>query len=152
MPSIRRLLFLAWGLSITAGALWIRVCRPQDSSPVLAALVASEPFHIAAHAFLYGTLAWLCARRVPLPWVVPIVLALGGLQELAQVLGSRPMGSRELYDLGVDAVAAACVVEVVRRRNSQGRRRTVLPGVLSTHPRRPPCLSVLRPPSPSSRP
>ncbi len=115
---MQRLLFVLWGLGITAGAVWIRFGRPQDTSPAIAALVYSEPFHVFAHLLLYGTMAWLAARKLPLAWVPPAVVALGAVQELAQVVGLRSPGAPELFDLGVDTTAALLVVAGLRRWRS----------------------------------
>jgi len=119
---MRSLTFVAWGLSITAGALWIRFARPQQHLPFLSTLIASEPVHVFAHATLYGALAWLCSRRLRLRWVLPTVLGLGLVQELAQVLGVRPLGGPEVFDLAVDGAAAVVVVAIVwwRRRDVAG--------------------------------
>ena len=40
---MKRLLPLLWGLSISAGALWIRVQRPQDGSPLLTLMEGVDP-------------------------------------------------------------------------------------------------------------
>lgn len=110
--------FFLWGGSIAVFAFGIRVGRPQDHFAVVAALVNSEVFHVVAHSFLYGVLAWLGTRRLARAPAFGLVVGMGLVQELAQVLGRRPFGAPELYDLGVDAVAAAVVVAVAGGRRA----------------------------------
>ncbi|SRR5260221_5608863 len=125
--------YLVWGPLITVFVLWFRVARPQDHSAFVAAIVASEPFHVLAHSVLYGTLAWLVIRRFGdrIAWVLGIVLAMGLVQELAQVVGVRAFGGPELFDLAVDATAALGVLTARRiarvlahRRSAPGEARS----------------------------
>jgi hypothetical protein len=112
----RSRVLLAWGVMIVALVVWIRFAVPQSHSRLLAVLVGSEPFHVLAHSVLYGALAWLAARRFGdrVAWVLGCVLAVGFVQEMAQVVGMRAFGGPELYDLGVDEVAAIAVIGVRR--------------------------------------
>ncbi|GDX80261.1 hypothetical protein LBMAG42_20720 [Deltaproteobacteria bacterium] len=106
---MQRTLFLPWGLSITLGALWIRFGVPQAHSPWLKTCADSEVFHVLAHTAGYGACAALAMLRFrPLPAVLA-TLALALLQELAQVVGVRAFGGPEVFDLGVDGLAASLV-------------------------------------------
>ena len=121
---MKRLLPLLWGLSISAGALWIRVQRPQDGSPLLTALIGSEVVHVIAHTLLYGTLTLLAlrahgGRRAR---ALVTVLGLGLIQELVQVTGVREFGRPELFDLGVDASAAGLAMGLSGLVGAYGRR------------------------------
>ena len=109
--------YLAWGPAIAVFAAMLRFGRPERYSTCVAALMGSEPFHVGAHAFLYGVLAWLVARRFGdrIAVTVGAVILFGFVQELAQVVGARTFGGPELFDLAVDATAALAVV-VARRR------------------------------------
>ncbi len=102
---------LLWGLSISLFALWLRFARLETYSVSLARLMGDERVHVVAHLLLYGTLALLArrfiGRRVPV--VVGTVLAMGAIQELAQVVGARTPGWPELFDLAVDTAAALTV-------------------------------------------
>lgn len=97
-------------LAFLAGAAWIRVGNPGLRADWFDAAKLSEPCHVLAHTVLYGTCAAVVVRRFGLAWAVPATLAVGLLQELTQVVGRRPFGGPELYDLGVDALAAFLVV------------------------------------------
>jgi hypothetical protein len=114
--------YLIWGPTIGALALCIRFGRPEERSALIAACVASEPFHIVAHVILYGTLAWLTARRFGdrAAAVLGVVLGMGVAQELAQVVGARAFGRAELFDLMVDGLAALAVLGV-RAASRRGR-------------------------------
>src|SRR5258706_1832885 len=112
--------YLLGGPMIALLAMYVRFGEPQRRSALIAACVASEPFHVVMHLLLYGTLTWLVTWRFadrahPMSWrvrgvVLGVVLAMGVLQELAQVIGARRFGGPELFDLAVDAVAAAFVL------------------------------------------
>jgi hypothetical protein len=107
---MKRLLPIVWGLSISVGALWIRLVPTRPAW--VTTLVNCEPFHWIAHSFLYGTLALLSQRFIGGSRWLPlgVVLLLGIIQEFAQVSGVRSFGGPELFDLGVDLGAATLVV------------------------------------------
>lgn len=105
---------------ITVGALLIRFGLARIDTPLVQVLLQSEVFHVSAHLFLYGTVAWLLSARFSGWRVVALTLAAGVVQELAQVVGTRGIGRMELFDLGVDGVAAVAVLGV--RRWAQRRR------------------------------
>src|SRR5262249_28297068 len=109
LSSLRmRLLALLWGLSIIAGAIVLKLTRPELPNAPAAHVLGCEPFHIAAHTFLYGTLGLFCCTFVGKRlWLVPLLdLAIGLPQEYAQVyFAGRPMGGPELFDLTNDALA-----------------------------------------------
>ncbi len=106
---MQRTLFLPWGLSITLGALWIRFGVPQAHSDWLKTCADSEVFHILAHTAGYGACAALAMLRFRPLAAVAVTLSLALLQELAQVVGVRAFSSPELFDLGVDGLAASLV-------------------------------------------
>lgn len=108
-PPMQRTLFLPWGLSITLGALWIRFGVPQAHSDWLKSCADSEVFHILAHTAGYGACTALAMLRFRPLGAVAATLALALVQELAQVVGVRAFSSPELFDLGVDALAAGLV-------------------------------------------
>ena len=114
----RRAPFLV-ALGITTFALGIRFVHPEHVPPFAAEALRTEAFHIVAHLVLYGTVARLGANVWPRWSVVPAVVALGFVQELAQVVAERPFGGPECFDLGVDALAATVVVWAVNRRRRQ---------------------------------
>lgn len=109
-------LAVAWGSAVVAAALWLKYAPPA-SGTWLARASASEAVHIVAHTFLYGVLAALAhvaTGRLLASALFVAVFAIA--QEGAQsVWFGRPFGSAELFDLGVDAAAAAIVL-VVRTR------------------------------------
>lgn len=105
-----RFAFPLFGLACILGAGWVRVGNPGLQTAWFDAAKLSEPFHVFAHAVLYGTCAALVLRRFGPAWAVPATLSVGLFQELAQVVGRRPFGEPELFDLGVDGLAAALVV------------------------------------------
>lgn len=107
---MKRLLPIVWGLSISVGALWIRLVPTRPAW--VTALVDCEPFHWIAHSFLYGTLALLAQRFIGgSRWrLLGVVLVLGIIQEFAQVSGVRSFGGPELFDLTVDLGAATVVI------------------------------------------
>jgi RsiW-degrading membrane proteinase PrsW (M82 family) len=113
---MKSLLPVVWGLAVSLGALWIRYCRPQENSALFQRMIDSEPVHVVAHSLIYGSLAWLSLRFFSAHRGVALVLVLGLglLQELSQVLGLRAFGGPELFDLGVDLVAAGVVVALSR--------------------------------------
>lgn len=103
---------ILWGLSISLGAIYLRVFQPQNHWPFLQTLIDCEPFHWLAHSFLYGTLALLARRFITGDprLVVATVFSLGLIQELAQVTGARSFGSPEIFDLTMDVLAALLVL------------------------------------------
>lgn len=110
--------FFFWGILIVIAAFAIRMFHPEDHSALIAVLVNTEAFHVGAHLFLYGMLAWLGMRRWRAGRVLVLVMGIAGLQELTQTAGSRAWGKAEFFDLSVDLIAAGTVVlvETVRRR------------------------------------
>jgi hypothetical protein len=95
---------------------------PVDEVPLVALAVACEPFHLVAHAILYGSLAaalaawWFPASTLDAPrpqlrgraLVAALVFALiAGTQELCQALArARAPAREELFDLTVDVAGA----------------------------------------------
>ncbi len=117
---MKSLLPLLWGLGVSAGALWIRFWRPQEDFALFRRMIDSEPVHVVAHSLIYGSLASLSLRYFsPHPsTALLLVLVLGLIQELSQVLGVRPFGGPELFDLGVDLFAAGVVVVLTPHRKT----------------------------------
>jgi hypothetical protein len=109
---MKSLLPLLWGLGVSAGALWIRFCRPQEDFALFRRMIDSEPVHVVAHSLIYGSLASLSLRFFSPhgSTALLLVLVLGLIQELSQVLGVRAFGGPELFDLAVDLSAAGLVV------------------------------------------
>jgi hypothetical protein len=107
----------AWGSAVVAFALWLRIATPERGRPWLATIMASEPFHIAAHLMLYGVLtafAWRATRRLWASALAVTVFAV--VQEAAQsVWWGRAFERGEYFDLAVDAVAAAIVLAACNR-------------------------------------
>jgi peptidoglycan/LPS O-acetylase OafA/YrhL len=124
-PAMLRVVPLAWGLTISVFALLVRSGWAQHIFPWTTTWVASEPTHIVAHCILYGVLALLVRRFISkrVLVVLCVVLALGLVQELAQVLGARSFGTPELFDLMVDALAALAVLALAMQRE-RGMART----------------------------
>ncbi len=106
---MRPSLYVLWGLGITVGALWIRAGHPLVHHPLLTRAANSEPVHILAHIAVYGGCTALALMRLSPVRAVGATLALGLIQELAQVVGARGFGAGELYDLAVDGLAAGLV-------------------------------------------
>jgi hypothetical protein len=90
---------------------------PQQLPAWTTALLESEPFHVFAHCVLYGALALLVRRFISrrAVAVLNMVLALGALQELAQVICVRSFGTPELFDLTVDALATVAALKLAVR-------------------------------------
>ncbi|MBI5531676.1 MAG: hypothetical protein HY898_03100 [Deltaproteobacteria bacterium] len=102
----------AWSLCILAGVAWLKGTVPERTSPLLATLSASEPFHVLAHSVLYGTLAASFLRLLRRPTIAVLSTVLvGAVQEKLQVIfAGRGMGEPELFDLAVDCAAAMIAV------------------------------------------
>lgn len=106
---------LGWGSTIVAAALWLKHAPPAAGS-WLARATASEGAHIVAHVFLYGVLAALARVATRRVWASALIVAAFAIaQEAAQSWG-RAFGGAEWFDLGVDTLAAAVVLAIVRRR------------------------------------
>lgn len=118
----------AWGGCIVAGALWLKLARPESRHAWLAVLMGSEPVHVAAHLVLYGALALLVRMAVGRREIVVFacVLLAGVAQETAQVIHVRSFGRGEAFDLFVDAVAALVVLGAIRLVERRRRARARL--------------------------
>lgn len=117
---------LVLALALFSSALWLGAWWFQGYvSPSLAVrnLLRSEPFHIAAHLGLYGTLYAICralvgqSKRFGIAPAVALTLAIAFAQEMVQVVTyRRTFGAGELFDLAVDSVAITAVERWLRRR------------------------------------
>ena len=109
MRLARWIVAAVWGVAIVVGALYLKLARPETEHAWLALLMGSEPFHVFAHLVLYGALALLLRSALGARSVIVFaaVIAVGAAQETAQVFHARRFGGPELFDLCVDAIAAA---------------------------------------------
>lgn len=129
-----RFAFPLLGAAYVLGAVWIRHGHPGLDATWFAAAKASEPVHIAAHLVLYGTCAAAVLARFGPRFVLPATLAVGGLQELAQVVGARPFGAPEAFDLGVDGLAATLVLLGAVAQRTRQTASSAPTGAASTSP------------------
>lgn len=120
-----RTFVVGWVLALLAGTLVLKVRDYYRWLAVTDPVLTSEPVHVALHLAIYGTLTAACVRLFGRRWwwTIALVAAAAYAQEYVQTrFNQRPMGTAELFDFAVDAVAMVAGVLVDRALASRRAR------------------------------